>query len=436
MAAIAELKAMLKMDSSQYQAGMKKSVTATSKLQRQIANIGKAMGAAFTVGAVVRMTRSVVEFASEIRHAADNLEIGSEELQALNATALRFGVTTENLSKSLAKLRQTQGKVIEGDKEYLDAVKALNIGIDEFKKASPDRALEMVAKAYAGAEDRALAFSAVTDIMGRGAKNSTAFLMELAELGIDGVKKSASDSGSVINDELLTKLELLGTKNDQLVLRFKVGWAEAANVLLGIGTAVADVGKDIQDAGLKNLLPGATSMTFFKSIFSGKSAGAIATPLMTQAQIESNVIKANPGERSKSDFLSHNEQLDAYKKSADSHVKIWKEKNDKITAIEKRHASSIVSISEEAQKQIQMINQREVSARGVGLSTSGLASVGGFVGPSRGGIGAADRRLQIEIEMASRQKQIESINRRMETDLSEIKSDLREAVGAVGGDKT
>ena len=257
MAAIATLKAVLGIDTKQYKAGMRDSTRRTQQFQKSIATAGKALGAAFSIGAIVAATKSIVSFASEIRHVSDNLEINAETLQALNATALKYGLSVEALSKSLAKLRQSQGKVIEGDKEYQDAVEALNIDLEAFRKASPAQALELLARAYANAEDRALAFSSVSDLMGRGAKQATAFMKELAEVGLAGVEAAAKSAGMVISDDLITKLDLFGTRMEQINLRLKVMGATAGNFIFEQFDILTDViGKSIGGASMDEILGG------------------------------------------------------------------------------------------------------------------------------------------------------------------------------------
>lgn len=151
MAAVAQLKALLGIDNKQFKAGVRDSTGETKRFQSQLASIGRQMAAAFSVGAIIQATRKVVEFASEIRHTADNLNVTTEGLQAINAAALKYGMSIDDLSKGLARLRQSQGKVADGDKEYTDALRVLNIQTEKFASADTEQALEMIARGYAAA---------------------------------------------------------------------------------------------------------------------------------------------------------------------------------------------------------------------------------------------------------------------------------------------
>ena len=219
---------------SAWKSASRKAESFRKKVGRSFKKIGAAakaakMQIAIIGAAFVAAGRTLGNFASQIRHTSDNLEIHAETLQAINAEALKYGMSLSDLDKGLARLRQSQGKVIDGDKMYIDAVKSLNINLEEFKNANTDKALELLAKGYASTKDRAAAFSAVSDLMGRSAKKATKFLKAMAEEGLAGIEQAARDTGHVLDDELITKLELFGTRMERLGLRMKVFGANLGN---------------------------------------------------------------------------------------------------------------------------------------------------------------------------------------------------------------
>jgi len=444
MAAIATLKAVLGIDTKQYKAGMRDSTRRTQQFQKSIATAGRAMAAAFSVGAIVAATKSIVSFASEIRHVSDNLEINAETLQALNATALKYGMTVEDLSKSLAKLRQSQGKVIEGDKEYQDAVEALNIDLEAFKKASPAQALELLARAYAGAEDRALAFSSVSDLMGRGAKKATAFMKELARDGLGGITDAAREAGMVIEDEMITKLERFGTRMDQIKLRLKVmavdttesisdpGWRE--KVARFFGSRDREINRWKKTPGAATFLgddvnvgAGDESQSFDqKQIDRVKKTN----DKMRRAQLDGlerlraefaakkNEIFKRSKLTSEGNSEMHKalfEQQRLLKSAYDADVAAFKAaEQEKADAVTKRYAD-----------QIERLRARGISATGQGENVGGLQSLGGMIGPSRAGLGAADRQLRLAIEGNRVRNEIAKLNRDMAQALRDISSNTQ-----------
>jgi len=236
MAAVAQLKAVLGIETSKYRAGVRGSENETKQFQKTLSSVGRTMAAAFSVTAIVGFTRRIIDFASEIRHAADNLNVTTDALQGLNALALKSGVSLDQVSRALAKTKDAQGNISAGGedaKRYADALEAMNINAEAFASADSAEALQMIGEGLNSATNEAAAFSAVSDLLGE--KVGPRLNSMLRELGTDGLQTvidKASEAGHVVEDGLITKLELLGTKSEQVLLRMKVAWAQFTGRLL------------------------------------------------------------------------------------------------------------------------------------------------------------------------------------------------------------
>lgn len=398
MAAIAQLKAVLGLDPKAYKSGVREAESATSKLRSGIASVGRSLAGAFSVGMIVAATKKLVDFASEIRHTADNLNVTTDSLQALNATGLKYGLSVESLTKLLGKLRQSQGKVVEGDKEYTDSLKLLNIEAEKFGQANTADALVMIAEAYVRAGGDAEAFSAVQDLLGRAGKNATAMLEELASKGLRGVTEEAKKAGQVIQDELITKLELLGTRMEQFSLKAKVGFAQGLN---WVSTKVAEAGAfwgHIAGVGIK-----------------GQAWAAAAA--MNDATAKPSVAagSAASAKRSASGSSAPSESMPDL---GSAHIVAWQKWKD-------GQSSKSARVKESYQKRIQDIMERELSATGRGQNVDSLASVGGFIGPSRPGLGIADRQLKLQQESARVQVEIKKLTSEMRAELAAINANTQ-----------
>ena len=424
MTAVAQLKALLGMDNKQFKAGMRDSTASAKSFGSSIAQIGGTLAAAFSIRAIAQFTKSVVSFASEIRHTADNLNVSTDSLQALNSVALKYGVTVEDLQKGLAKLRQSQGKVVEKDKEYLDALKLLKIKAEEFGNVGTDKALEMIAKAYTKSGQSALAFSGVMDLMGRSAKKSTAFLVELADVGLGGMIRSAKTAGDVINEQMITRLELAGTRMDQLKLKMKTLFAklitpgEGGGVRLSAGVLALAEREGLLDEPAAAAGPAEMSdaeksrrkkLAALRAEFDEKSylrelKAASPEDRLTLLKAEADFIEQ--------DQLAKNnsaEQLYALE------FKRWKVV-DEIAATEKKIADTkaksakseqarldkISAIQNSAFSRIAEMQGRDINVQGQGIQANSLARVGGFVGPQRGELGIADRQIKLQVELKIR----------------------------------
>ena len=484
MAAVAKLKAVLGMDTGQYRAGMRGAKAEARSFQKSLAGIGRAMGAAFSVSAIVAATKSVVAFASEIRHAADNLEIGTDAYQALTATALKYGMSSESVTKALSSLGKAQGEVIQGSKEYIDELDALGVAHEAFARASKDEALELIAKGYAAAEDRAAAFAAVTKLVGRAGKEATAFLEELADEGLKGVEDAAKSAGQVLKEDTLTKLEQVGTRSDQIARMAKVKWGET---LTYAGGAVVSLSAQARQAWddmswverIANLPSLAGKMLSPNAIAAGAAALAYDTP--------SAELKNNPGgeddpggdeasRKAVAAAMRVNERLrgamkeglakinhdhavalrdlsDARKKAEaddnaalsralDERRQILERKysadveaftsaeREKLTAAEARRAGALANVNARAEDRIAALEQQKktLTAYGRGTAVSNIARIGGSVGAHRPGLGAADRQLKLAEERTRINREILDVQRETRDEIR----DMTEKIGSGG----
>jgi uncharacterized phage infection (PIP) family protein YhgE len=423
MAAIAQLKAVLKMDNAQYKAGARGAKTETSALRKSIAAVGPTIAAAFSVGAIIAATKSIINFASEIRHTADNLEIGTDSLQALNSLTLKYGVSVEKLHKSLGKLRQSQGKVSEGDKEYTDALDALGISQAKFATAGTDEALEMLAKAYSEAEDRTLAFTAVSDLMGRGAKDLTAAMQELSKKGLQQVTKDTKAAGDVMEEQLLTRLELAGTRMEQFWLKAKVGAAEFFDEAIAgaeiMGRTLLDAFKGAEGRGMVGVISDVQTRRF-----GGK---AKAPEAKKQSEVDFYRKQSEQANLKQAELARATREKRArmQTKVAADNERTAQREAEKANRDRTRRDDAIARIKESGKERIQREREREISITGTGQNTDSMAQTGGFVGASRGNLGIADRQIKLAQEAAQTQKRIEKIEEKMAADIAKIENKMQ-----------
>jgi len=431
MAAVAKLKAVLGMDSKQYRAGMSRAKQSTNAFQKSIAKIGVSMAAAFSVQAIIKAGKAIIDFASEVKHASDDLEINSVTLQALNSEALKYGLSLASMNKGLARIKQSQGEVTRESTLYIDALKALKINQDEFALSNTDDALEMLAQGFAKAEDRNAAFTATTVLMGRAAKNATTFLKALAKDGLGGFETEAKKAGTVINDELLTKLEIFGTRMETFGLKVKVF---GANALDKFTIAAETAGRAFK--AYRELVSGKvftakeTAGTIFNvgderdAAVEAQKAAEPETATEGQIQVAKFDRIRKENEKSQKKIADTNrkeraKELKEAKVHADGLARM-KEEANKRSLERQRNDARAESIIEQADEDAADILDRESSAIGQGIRTDALAAVGGFVGSGRAELGIADRQLKVAQEQVDKMRDLETIQSNMLERLASI----------------
>jgi len=375
MAAIAQLKAVLGLDSKAYKAGVRESVSATQSFQKTLAGLGRLMAGAFSVAAVISVTKKLVSFASEIQHTADNLGVTTDELQALNAIALKSGVSVEQVGKSLQKVKDAQGNLAAGGedaKRFADSLNVLKINSNAFVSASPAEALTMIGKAMLEANNGAMEFSAMADILGdRTGPKLIAMLNELGQTDIEKTIQKMRDLGYVIDKEIVQKLEAASTKFDLMKLRATAAYATSiqatSDFLAGARGAYGRSGFWGDNRSLFGMREG------FEAAMAGMQEPAqLTTP-------------SRPGTGTAG--YTHNE-----KKPADAHVAEWLREIARRTSAMKSENSRYNSKMATFREQITDAN---ASGRDI---NRGSASYGAIFGGGRGGVAIADRQLRIQQE--------------------------------------
>ena len=386
MAGVAQLKAMVGMDTKAYKAGANQIKGTNKNIASSFKQIGAALGAAFSVSMITRATKELVNFASQIRHTADNLNLSTDSLQALNATALKYGLSIEQLNKSLAKLRQSQGQVIQGDTTYIDALKALNIEQSKFVEADTDKALEMIANAYVRSGQSAEAFAGVVDLLGRAGKNATAFLEELADKGLKGISEDAENAGMVIDEQLITKFELLGTRMEQAKTWGRRLFAELIGLTDKFGKGIGVTIRSIKEMRLPDeILAEMKEMELQEANINRLEEERIRL-LKERADAEKAANEAGTisAEQKKKEYEAAQEQI---KKLADASKKAEaaeKKKQNEEAAVRRAAAKEISDLTQEAKKLKDSMPDRRTSAvEGVstlGADLSSQAQMGAFFG--------------------------------------------------------
>jgi len=440
MAAVATLKAMLGLDTKAYKASMKDARKSADSLKRKLAGVGAALGASFGLAAIVAGTKALINFASEIRHTADNLEISTDALQALTSTALRFGMSSEQTVKLLGRLRQSQGEVKAGTVTYTDALDALGIRQAEFNRLDTPAALFAIARAYSTATDRTAAFSAVTDLLGRSGKEATAWMEKLAGTDLSGIRSEAEKANEILGPEAATAMEAFGTSIERFGLKTKVtignmiiGWRDWRRELeeaMG-GTALTNEAPPqegtppivTENFSAANAKLAAQTEKMAHSRLTGKEREA-ADFKAAEERIQDAIREAHSKGNEKGrqllseqlrDLRAHHRkrgrerQLAREKEAAEDAA----ETQEKISALKERGNKAVAQERER-------LKEREAGIAGVGARTDSLASVGGSVGGSRAGIGMADRQLKIQIEAAAMRRRIIQIQEEQARDIKTI----------------
>jgi hypothetical protein len=452
MAAIAELKAFLKMDTQQFEAGMGKASKTTSKFQQTMKAAGGAIAAAFSMVAITRFTRAIVKAGSDLEDFETqfvNLGFSAEQAASRVKLLSEFSTKTPFQIADLVEASQLLHTFSGGLLGGVDSLKmfgdtAASVGQKDIKLVA-----QWVGRLF-GALKNGLPFLDSANALSRLKVISSDTVKELIDM--DKAGGSAADMWGTFTDALQKYeggMERSSKTASGMVSTMKDVWIQAFGEM---GLSVSDTTKGIvQSLGwvakkIAWLVKGLQLVAATAGALSDKSATS-GTPkglsrLVTAWEKAKISVLGDPAKEDETAPVTTDPLSEASRAEERRIAKRLKEEEaakklaDKLIDIEKRFSDKKIDLKKKTAQRIRDILNDEVGATGQSLAVSARASVGGFTGASRAGVGVADRQIQIQVEMANRQKQIERLNRDMESHLSDIKDDLSDAVAAVGGDKT
>lgn len=432
MAAVATLKALLGLDSTQFKAGMRDAQGATKGLQASISSIGKSMAAAFTIGSVVNAGRTILQWADRISTAAQNVGILSSEMLAFNNVALQSNVSVESMQRALAKIKNTISDAFGGNEEARKKIEGLNLSLSDLAKLDTAGQLRAVMKA---AIDTGIPLEALSKILGeRLGPNFVAFAKQMADLDTtklnDGLGQTVDKLERMSDQVALLKEQMMGFGATSLAVIMNLH----ARVTDFLGGAISQLGDDLSNLAQlastgtydpKRAAPGGFIGAGIRSDVMGRTDEDIAS--MNRGTAEATAKEKARLQQEKA-LAAGNRTLadEAGRKIMDAENKAYMDATEKARkalekfaeATEKARQAEQEKLLDAYAKQEEDANDRAKSAyeerqrgaedikalsepgrnTGSGINADSLAQVGGFIGPQRAGLAGADRSAQIAEE--------------------------------------
>lgn len=237
----------------------KEADSASSKLDKlgSVAKgIGAAMGTALAavgtaaVSAGKKLTELAVDsaaFADEILTTATVTGISAEQLQAYTYAAELVDVSTETMTKSMAKNIKSMDSAVQGSKLYVQAYEKLGVSVTDANGNMRDsetvywECIDALGKLENETERDAIAMQ----IFGKSAQQLNPLIAQ-GSAGMKELTEEAKNMGAVMSEETLEKLGAF----DDSVQRLKSGASAAKNVL---GTVLLPELQFLADGGVSLL---------------------------------------------------------------------------------------------------------------------------------------------------------------------------------------
>jgi len=243
---MAEIRATTKLDSRGFEVGAGKMKKSIGGLSSSLKTLGGNLAAAFSIGAIARLTRSTIAFGSTLSDLANQSGLTTDQFQALELTALEAGVSQDKIRTAMSKLNVVMGQAKRGMKTYVDLFKEVGITQEELIQLDPAQVFERLGEVMANAKRGSSEFDAALEILGtRSGAQLIEVFQKLEKDGLDGLINKFKATGEIIDSSLITKLD----EAEDKIQRFQRGTKVAmANVINFFDKAGREAGRVVSRA--------------------------------------------------------------------------------------------------------------------------------------------------------------------------------------------
>jgi hypothetical protein len=231
--------------------GVKSQVTGTMQDVSGAVDMAKkafiALGGYAGVKMFAGMVASSIEAVGTLHDLAQTTGVSAAALSGLAAVGRTTGTTAEEIAGKLTKMAKNLAVASEESKGSAEAVKALGLNFEDFRKLKPDEQLLEVAKAQEKFADGAGKAAAMESLMGKGAAALIPYMHDLAATG--AVNAEVTDAQAAAADEFGDNLASLKGEGEGWKRTLSLGMLPALN-----DAAKATLGVFKESGGLRDQL--------------------------------------------------------------------------------------------------------------------------------------------------------------------------------------
>lgn len=212
------------------------------------------------IAGLTMLARQSIQLGSEISDLANQLRIGTTELQVLQRTANDAGVDSNTLTMALRNVNKNTQEAADGSAKLQESFARLNIDLKSFYVLPMDKKMAMLANAYKQSGESLSALSDISDIFGsKVGPQMVEVLDRIATEGMDSLTQSCIEAGNVMDEETIMSLDRAADEIGR--------WQN--KIVVWFGTFLADMGSEVGrwKIGMQILQVFAEAVVWLENIF-------------------------------------------------------------------------------------------------------------------------------------------------------------------------
>lgn len=341
------------------------------KAQGAALKLGTMLAGAFSIGAIMSFSRSVLDLAGNLRQVSEALNINVEWLQKFVNSTATSGGSLQDVEKFLVtSMRNRQIALDSPDSTMGRAFTRLGFSQNDIASLNPQQFMERLIEAFRDGAD-ATAVSALVDIGGKSAKNL-----------IGGFKAGLDEATLVMEEDLLNELEEITAKFTSLGTTLKVAFAPTIKIVADGLLELFNALKIIA-AGLQARPEFENRREFLQKRIEDPNANAVQ-----RRRAEKSLRELESQEKREFTKEAIAEEMERQKKEREAYEKTRREAREARRAQQQEPAG--LTAAEKTEK--------EKAAKSASIGSDSRIAVGGFLGQGASmTLGAiAERQLRVQ----------------------------------------
>ena len=219
----------LSLDGAPFHAALKGVKGSVAGLSQSLnSTLGGRVAALVSVGAIAAATKNLIQYGSEINDTSQRIGVGTDELQRFVFAAKQNGAGIEEITSAFRNLAKARQEAMQDPKgEQAQAFTAVGIDAAALKAGNLAQMFRQVGKAIQDVNFGAGEQPLVEKLMGR----SAGALIPMFVDGLDDAAKAADEVGAVLEASVITRLDDVGDKIDEIIAATRKPMAEGFSTI-------------------------------------------------------------------------------------------------------------------------------------------------------------------------------------------------------------
>jgi hypothetical protein len=211
-------------------------------IQRSAVNLGKAMTAAFSIGAIVSFSKGLLDLGGKIQDISERTKLSGQLLSGMTSILEEGGVSLEQFAKGIQFAQKNLGQMDDDGGRAAVALKAMGLNTKELIGLSPDEFLRRFSEALAKVENQNQRTAIATAVLGKAGADLVPVVLKMAG-GFDKILAGGLSNKTIASiDELGDSWTRLKNKIQLASMQIAV---DVAKSLGAIERSVPELEKEI-----------------------------------------------------------------------------------------------------------------------------------------------------------------------------------------------